>query len=130
MPAHQQSPRSLSKRHCTSDVTIHVQKGLSMGFIPQSEGIADVGQHKYGQYRNNIISTATGKAPSSPTELRLLAVVMTKVQLLSMHGIFRLKPDASWGWQSKLHVQRYFANPSDLAGLTSVNLLVYLAAAA
>jgi hypothetical protein len=37
----------------------------------QSEGIADVGQHKYGQRQTeiNIISTAAGKAPSPPTEL-------------------------------------------------------------
>jgi hypothetical protein len=88
-----------------------------MGFIPQSEGIADVGQHKNGQrqYRNLHHLHSDRKSTSPSTELAptsdYLVVVMTKVQLLPMHGIFRLKPA---GWQS--------GRPS---GLSSANLLVY-----
>jgi hypothetical protein len=92
-----------------------------MGFILQSEGIADapLGQHKYGQRhlrsdRKSIISThGTGAYQ------RLLAVVMTKVQLLSM------KAAASRAWQSSY---MNFANPSHLAdpsGSSTVKLLVY-----
>jgi hypothetical protein len=109
MPAHQQSPRSLSKRYCTSGCYNTCSKGAYRGDpSQQSERIADVGQHKYGQRQNrsqhHLHSDRKSTLSTNGTGAyqRLLAVVMTKVQLL--------------------HIPLEARRPS---GLSSVNLLVY-----